>query len=660
MLRAQLLPCLLILLLLSQAAVAAEPELGPGELSQLSLEQLMDVEVISASRSGKRRFEVADAIYVLTSEDIRRSGVTNIPDALRLVPGVQVARVDANKWAVGIRGFASRLARSVLVMIDRRSVYTPLFAGTYWEVQDLMLEDIDRIEVIRGPAGTLWGANAFNGVINIVTKSAAETQGGLVTAGGGNEELGFGAMRYGGQLGENTYYRAYTKYFERDGGFNPRGEPQFDDWRMARGGFRIDSTLENDDTLTFQGDGYAGRAGSRGSVIRFSEPFVTARNENTDLGGGNLLGRWRRYYSPTHDVMLQLYYDNTYRRELNFREQRHTGDLDFQHRFALPWSQQFVWGLGYRVTSDSTRLFSAIDFVPKGRTDHLLSSFLQDEIAIVEDHLWLTLGSKFEHNEYSGFEVQPSARILWMPHPDHSLWASFSRAVRSPARIESDVRFTSGPSQGVFPRIVGNPGFDAEKTLAYQAGYRVAPLPWIFVDTTVFYQHYDDLLSLEAGMPFPEQEPAPPHLVFPLNIKNGLHGDLHGVEVAADFELTEWWRLNLTYAYLQIELQRDPGGLDLFQEREERSAPHHTATAFSRINLPWQVACDAIFRYVDVLPTQATDSYVNLDARLAKTFAGRLEVSVVGQNLIEEQHQEFGTTFTEVERSGYVQARYFW
>jgi len=289
------------------------------ELAELSLEELMNIEVTSVSRRPERRADAPAAIYVITQEDIRRSGVTSIPEALRLAPGVEVAKVDANKWAIGIRGFASRLARSVLVLIDGRSVYTPLFAGTYWEVQDVMLEDVERIEVIRGPGGTLWGANAFNGVINIITHNAKDTQGGLISAGGGSEEQGFGAARYGGKLGADAFYRVYGKYFNRDGGFNPRGDA-YDGWHEARGGFRADWYPTQQDHLKLQGDLYEGETGQRTALTLFNPPFVSIAQRNADLSGGNLLGRWRRTLSPTSEVSLKMYYDHTFRREPNFRD----------------------------------------------------------------------------------------------------------------------------------------------------------------------------------------------------------------------------------------------------------------------------------------------------------------------------------------------------
>ncbi len=414
------------------------------QLKQLSLEQLMNIEVTSVAKKEQKVGETAAAIFVITQEEIRRSGVTSIPEALRLAPGVTVSRIDGNSWAIGVRGFGSGLSRSVLVLIDGRSVYTPLFAGVYWDVQDTLLEDIDRIEVIRGPGGTIWGANAVNGVINIITKSATETQGLLATAGGGSEEKGFGSLRYGGKIGEDFSYRVHGKGFRRDGQFTPHLS-DVDDWQMGQGGFRTDWSLSERDKLTFQGDIYKGYSGLRTQVSSFSAPFSTIVERDTDLSGMNLLGRWNRTLSETSNLALQIYYDRTFRREPTFQEERNTVDFDFQHRFKIAGRQELIWGLGYRFTKGDTESVPTLVISPRNRADNLFSAFLQDEIVLVEDLLRLTVGSKFEHNDYTGFEFQPSGRLLWTPAARHVLWASFSRAVRTPSRVDRDIAASSAP-----------------------------------------------------------------------------------------------------------------------------------------------------------------------------------------------------------------------
>jgi iron complex outermembrane receptor protein len=646
---------------------------GARELTELSLEELMNVEVTTVSKKPERRVDAADAIYVLTGEDIRRSGVRTIPDALRLVPGVQVAQVDSSTWAIGIRGFASPLSRSVLVLVDGRSVYNPLFAGTYWEIQDTFLEDIDRIEVIRGPGGTLWGANAFNGVINIITKNAEQTQGGIAIVRGGTEEQGFGAARYGGSIGDNLHYRAYAKAFNRDGG-DPSGGSEYDDWWMTRGGFRADWLPQRQDRFTLQGDLYQGQLGNSLTVFEYEAPFSRVVKGDTDVSGGNLLGRWTRALSPTSDAALQLYYDNTFRRDLNFTEERNTFDIEWQHRFVPLRLHEIVWGLNYRVTADNTAGPETVRFFPREETDNLFGFFFEDEIEIIRDRLHVTVGSKFEHNDYSGLEVQPSARLLWMPADTHTFWASIGRAVRAPSRLDNDISLTEqplnrDPSQPgqclppgepcLFPRIVGRSGFDSEKIIAYQVGHRMQLIERVSLDSVVFYHDYDDLMSVGVGATFSEDTPPPPHAVLELPIGNKLHGFSYGFEMAADVFAADGWRVFSGYSFLHINVERDVSEIELTRANSEGSSPQHQAFLRSQLDLPWDVSFDANARYVDSLPRLSSRSYFTFDLRLEVPVTRSLHLSLVGQNLWDSHHREFAGG-TQVERSGYAQLRYVW
>ncbi|MGH9509586.1 MAG: TonB-dependent receptor plug domain-containing protein, partial [Terriglobales bacterium] len=377
----------------SAAGQAAPGEKNPRDLTELSVEELANVEVTTAGKKPQKRAEVAAAVYVITQEDIRRSGATSIPEVLRLVPGVTVARIDANKWAIGTRGFPSRLSRSMLVLMDGRSVYTPLFAGVYWEVQDTPLEDIERIEVIRGAGGTLWGANAVNGVVNAITRDAKDTQGMLASAGAGTVDRGFSTFRYGGRWGEKNAYRIYGKFFNRDPGFHAAGN-NFDDWRMGQAGFRSDWELNSRDRFTLQGDFYRGESGQRVRFTILSPPSVATVQQNAELSGGNLLGRWRRALGENGEAALQFYYDRTDRSEPTFREVRDTFDLDFQNRLPLGRRHDLNWGAGYRLSSGEFAGVPSIGFRPPRRTDHLFSLFLQDGITLLENRLSLTLGSR--------------------------------------------------------------------------------------------------------------------------------------------------------------------------------------------------------------------------------------------------------------------------
>ena len=633
--------------------------------TRFSLEELLQIEVVSVAKRLEGRMEVAAAVYVITQDDIRRSGVTSIPEALRLAPGVEVARIDANKWAVGVRGFTSRLSRSLLVLINGRSVYTPLFAGVYWEVQDTLMEDIDRIEVIRGPGGIIWGANAVNGVINIITKRAQETQGGLIVGGGGSEEQGFGGVRYGGKIGEDLFYRVYGKVFNRDAAFHRDG-PDVDDWRMGQMGFRADWEGRRDDTITVQGDIYAGETGQRAVLTSLTPPFTTTVEEDTDLSGGNLLGRWQRVFSAASDLHLQLYYDRTYRREPTFRESRNTFDLDFQHRFPLPWRQEMTWGLGYRLTSSDTAAVPTIRFTPRHRTDHLFSAFVQDEIRFLAERLRLIIGAKFEHNDYSGFEVQPSARLLWRIAPQQAVWGAITRAVRTPSRVEHDLALTGllEPNTPTFGRIIPSDAFKPEKLLAYELGYRLQPTSRLFLDIVAFYNRYTDLLSLEPGAPFTEATPPPGRVIVPFLLRNKLHGETYGVELAADWQPFDWWRVSGTYTFLQLNLTPDQDSLDTSTAGStEGSSPHHQVSVRSFVTLPGHVEFDLVWRYVDHLPSQNIDSYHSLDARLGWRPLPHLSVAVVGQNLLTDHHAEFGggsSGVTEIERSVYGKVVWRW
>jgi iron complex outermembrane receptor protein len=638
------------------SAAAQAPSSLP-DLKQLSLEQLMNVEVTSVAKKDQRVAETAAAISVITQEEIRRSGVTSIPEALRLAPGVTVSRIDGNSWAIGIRGFGSGLSRSVLVLIDGRSVYTPLFAGVYWDVQDTLLEDIDRIEVIRGPGGTIWGANAVNGVINIITKGTTETQGLLATAGGGSEEKGFGSLRYGGKIGQDFSYRLYGKGFRRDGQFTPHLS-DVDDWQMGQGGFRADWDLHERDKLTFQGDAYKGYTGLRTRVSSFSAPFSAIVEKDTDLSGMNLLGRWNRALSETSNLALQIYYDRTFRREPTFEEERNTVDFDFQHRFKLTGRQELIWGLGYRFTKGDTKSVPTLVISPRNRADNLFSAFLQDEIVLVEDLLRLTVGSKFEHNDYTGFELQPSGRLLWTPAARHVLWASISRAVRTPSRVDRDVAASSAPNPALpfFARLLGKKDFDSEKVMAYELGYRIQPTDRLFVDLAAFYNRYDDLFSVETGTPFLE----PGRLIFPFQFDNKMKARVYGAELAADWRWLDWWRWRFSYSYLQINLTSKRGSNDtITAPGTEGGSPHNQISLTSFVNLPGDLQLDGMFRYVDNLPGQNVGRYFNLDLRLGWHATKNVELSLVGQNLLQGHHAEWGGG-TEIQRGVYTKVAWRW
>ncbi len=625
------------------------------DLTELSLEELMDIEVYSAAKKKQKISDSAAAVYVLTSEDIRRSGATSIAELLRMIPGVEVAHIDSSSWAVTIRGFNDFFANKLLVMIDGRSVYTPLFAGVYWDVQDTLLEDIDRIEVVRGPGGTLWGANAVNGVINIITKNAEETQGALAVGGGGTEDKGFGGLRWGTKLGENSYGRFYAKGVNRDGSGNPPGGAADDAWNQWRGGFRIDWTPGEQDNWTFQGDLYNANNDSLVTRPSFSAPgFSETVKDPTDAAGGNLLAHYRHSFAGGSEITLQGYYDRTERQDISIHEARDTVDLDLQHRLRLADVHEIVWGLGYRVSGDQIRNSFNFVFSPQRRDVHVVSGFVQDEVSLFDERLRLTAGAKLEHNDFTGFEFQPNVRFLFKIAERQSLWGAVSRAVRTPSRAEDDVRINSqilppgtlGP--GTPPAVValfGSHGFDSEKLLAYELGYRVQPSDTVSFDVTAFYNSYNDLRTVapRAALPFPETDPLPPHLVVAADAGNMMEGETYGAELFADWWPLDGWRLRGGYSYFEINLDlpasAPAGTLGL---GADGASPSHQFYLRSHADLPYDLELDANFRWVDELPSIGVNDYGTMDLRLGWKPREDLELSLVGQNLLEDKHVEFG------------------
>jgi iron complex outermembrane receptor protein len=616
-----------------------------GRLTHVSLEELGQIEVTTASKEPVKASRTPAAIYVITQEDIRRSGATTIPEALRLAPGVEVARVDSNTWSLGMRGFGSTLSRSVLVLIDGRSVYTPLFAGVYWQVQDTVLEDIERIEVIRGPGGTIWGANAVNGIINIITKNAKDTHGTLVSAGGGNLDQGFVTVRYGAGNGKNFNYRIYGKTFTRGPEFHP-DHRQFDDWHMGQTGFRTDWDLHDHATLSLQGDLYNGDAGQKVGITSYAPPFMTIVEQNAELAGGNLLGRWKRELGPGSDVQVQTYYDRTNRKQPNFAESRDTFDIDFMHHLPLAGRQDFLWGLGMRLSSgNAMQVVPTLAFTPNRYTDKHYSAFIQDEIPLAGNQLSLTIGSKFLHHSYSGFEVEPTARLLWTPSPRQTVWGAVTRAVRTPSRLEEDLQVTGllTPNPLTFFRIPGDRKFSSEHLIGYEAGYRTLLRATLYLDIAAFYNNHSNLLSVEPGTPFAESSPSPPHVVVPLLFRNGLLGNTSGFEVAPDWTPTHWWRLRGSYSYLHFDLKKEAGSLDATTvSSTQGSSPCHQVTIQSSLDLPNKLEFDQTFRYVSALPAQQVEAYATADVRFGWRATRSLELSIVGQNLFQPHHAEFG------------------
>jgi iron complex outermembrane recepter protein len=664
MLLVQLTVCFLLTGASVSEAPTDAPEGDPGNsgLTQLSLEQLGDVVVTTVSKEPEKVWRTPAAIYVVTQEDIRKSGATSIPDVLRLVPGVEVAQLDSDHWSVAIRGFSAVLARRLLVLIDGRSVYTPLFAGVYWQAQTVPLADIERIEVIRGPGGTIWGANAVDGIINIITKSAKDTQGVLASLGGGNVDNGMSTIRYGNETGHGFHYRIYGMGFDRSHMFHPIGS-NFDDWRMGQAGFRSDWDGGSRDAFTLQGDIYREVSGEATTYALYSPPSQVNVFGNAQLTGGNLLGRWKRVMNAGSDFQIQAYFDRTNHFEPEFGETRDTFDVDFLDHLTLPWQQSFLWGLGLRDSpSNALQLVPSIVFTPGRQTDRIYSGFVQDEISFFDRRLALTAGTKLEHNNYTGYEVQPSGRLLWNPAPRQTIWAAVTRAVRTPSRIDDNIDLTDFATSVPLPiylRVEGNPQFHSERLLAYEFGYRALTVSRFYVDAALFYNQNSDVYSFQVGAPFLEASPAPVHAVLPLLTSNGIKGPAKGFEIAPDWKPVNWWELRPSYSHLEMHVEDQPWSNDPTSAAGYNgSSPRHQVAIQSLFTLPKKLQFDQTYRYVAALPAQDVTSYSTADTRLSWHFAAQMEGSVVGRNLLQPHHPEFGGDpggLVGIERSAYAQ-----
>jgi iron complex outermembrane recepter protein len=670
--RDTLLVILGITLGLTQAAAA--------DLTQLGIEELMQVKVVSATKGEQALRDTAAAVFVITADDIRRSGVTSVPEALRLAPGVQVARIDANKWAISIRGFNGRFANKLLVLVDGRSIYTPTFSGVYWETQDLLIDDIERIEVIRGPGASLWGANAVNGVINILTKRAADTRN-LVSVTAGTQEKAMVGVRHSGQLGDDAHYRIYGKYLNQDGLLDTQGRDAEDDWRLGSGGFRLDWTPSGPDRVTLQGDLYTGNLNQNLLVPTFTPPYAQRIRDTAENSGGNLQGRWEHAFSPTSNLELKLYYQRERHDDAILGLTVDTFDLDFQHTFALNDRNALIWGLGYRRYQDRYS-DTALGSMTPSRLDYdLFSAFVQDQISLIPQELELTLGARVEHNDFSGWELQPNARLLWKPHPQHRLWAAVSRAARTPSRSDQGINldlFTVPPNSPRNPAPLpavfsfqGNPEFGSENLIAYEIGYRAVPTERLSVDVTAFYNDYDDLRAVDIRRDLATVEGR--LIRIPDLFVNAGQGHTYGFETAASWQVADGWRLQLAYTFLQAVLENKPGFSDSLSLPLVRngSQPHQQISLRSSFDLRHDLEFDLWLYYVGALSdlavarpelTASVDAYYSVNARLGWRPHRDWELSLVGANLLGPPHIEFvQETFPypeQVERSIHGQVKW--
>ena len=610
-----------------QPGVAQQPDsaVSAEDLKQLSIEQLMDLQVTSVSKRAERLSQTASAIQVITQEDIRRSGAASLPEALRLASNLQVAQVDSRQWAISARGFNGTTANKLLVLIDGRTVYTPLFSGVFWDVQEVPLADIDRIEVISGPGATLWGANAVNGVINVITKDAKDTQGFLVSGGGGTEQHGFGTLRYGAALGSRVHARIYGRGFDRDATALPSGQEAADNWHLWQGGMRLDWDPSTNSRFVLRGDLYDGRIG---------QPSPAG---DVAVSGGNVMAKWSHTISEKSSLAAQLYYDRTHRDIPGlFGEDLDTYDVDVQHATRLGVRHDLVWGLGYRLINDRVVNSAFLAFLPAQVAREWFTGFVQDEIAIVPNRLHVALGTKIEHNDYVGFEIQPGGRVNWTLSSSGTLWAAVSRALRSPSRIDRDLFARVSPTSF----LAGGPGFHSEEELAYELGYRHRQGS-LALSVATFYSRYHGLRSIEQLHP-----PAPDTLV----IGNGQDGESYGAEATAEYWLTRRWRVRAGYTELRVHVWPNPGSADASRGATESQAPDRQFVLQSSLDLPAHLGLAAAFRAAGDINHDLVPAYAELNATLTWQPTSHLDLSLVGQNLLHGQHREFGAATSPTRR----------
>ena len=636
---------------------AAEPTAQKGDdLTHLSLEDLMDVQVTSVSKKKQSILDAPAAVTLITADDISRSGFSTIPDLLRLAPGTDIARVNGHDWAVAVRGQNDQFANKLLVIQDGRSLYTPLYGGVFWDTVDYVLQDLDRIEVIRGPGATLWGANAVNGVINITSKDSRDTQGWLLSARGSNDDSNFVA-RYGGKLSDDTYYRVYLKTNYDAGLIEPGGGNAGDDWYGMRGGFRIDKHPDDNDTYTLQGDLGANRTHQRSDLLIPTPPFAVERNFGRTDATGNVLARWDHRAGADSDFSLQMYYDYLKYDDHLANVDTNTFDIDFHHRFKLGASNEVVWGMGYRLVNSNITASPEFLGNPATRNDGIYSAFIQDTLTLVPEKWFLTIGSKLEHNDYTGFEFQPSARLLWKPNEQSSVWAAVSRAVSTPSRDESNARVTTFLGQAEL-QLQGNPNQRSEELLAYELGYRVQPAKEVSIDVTAFYNNYDRLRGVSHGAP---QFGSP--VVVPAIWDNDIKGETYGGEVAAKWRLTDRWRLEGSYSLLEARFGAGNASDSVTARNSQSSAPRNQAQIHSYWDITSNLQLNAGAFYVGRVREFNIPAYISTDLNLTWRPRESLEFTVGVLNLFDNHHPEFGVTggqgvASETPRTFYGQMTY--
>lgn len=604
------------------------------DLLKMPLEDILKLDgiVTSVSKKAEKISQAAAAVYVISAEDIKRSGATSIPEALRLAPGIQVARAGSNKWAISSRGFNDQLANKLLVFIDGRTVYTPLFSGVFWDVQDMLMEDIARIEVIRGPGATLWGSNAVNGIINIIRKKSRSTQGNFATAMIGNEERGTLGYRKGGKIGNDIDYRAYIKGKKRKNAELLSGSDADDEMQKIDTGFRVDWRKNQDNVFFISGDYYYGTEDQFIKEPTIFVPFSSITHDDEEVRGGNITFKWNKTIDKNSSLTVQTYFDNAWRNVSYLEQDISTLDFDVQYDINLFKRHSISTGIGYRYIVDRMENSEFINFNPVNDSNDLFSTFIQDKITILPSKLFLTLGTKLEHNDYTHLEVQPSLKLLYLPNNNQTLWASISRAVRMPNRSINDVNLVVAGTPFGFASQVGNPGAEAEELTAYELGYRIYPSTEVSFDFATFYNIYEKLSSNE--------------LVGPLQVQSSNFGSgfTYGAELSVNWQPKDYLNFILNYTFLELHLNP---AFETNVSSNSRS-PNHQFAFRSYVDLPHNFDFTSSVYHVNKLSGIDVDSYLRLDTKLGWYPRKDTEVSLIGQNLLDNKHQEYaGFLFSE-------------
>jgi iron complex outermembrane receptor protein len=628
------------------------------EFDQLLSLDIADLTVTSVSKREQKVSDTAAAVYVITQEDLRRSAITSIPDALRMVPGLQVARVSASSWAISSRGFNGALSNKLLVLIDGRSIYTPVFSGVYWDDQSTMIEDIERIEVIRGPGASLWGANAVDGIINIITKSSDKTQGNFASA-TGTTTGGLLEVRHGGAISPDLTYRTYAQYFNSGSSQNPSNTSNNDSWYRGRGGFRMDGKNSGGDTYTLQGNAYGGKEDTESHFAVLTSPDLQTSLSDSTSYGANLLGRWTHQLSTDSQVTVQSYVDHYSRLETNDDQHVSTADIEAQHSIKLNDRNNFIWGGGARVYEEQIDGNFSIAVNHPHQTHEILNTFLQDEYALLPNMLYATLGSKFEYNDYTGVEIEPTARLSWHVTRDQTVWGAVSRAVRTPSTIDEDINLALRTTPGTpttVSRIVGNTDQESEVLIAYELGHRIQATRDLSFDTSVYYNDFSRLETVNTVPGAAYTNPADGTVVLPFQISNLGSGHVYGAEITSNWNISERWRLSGSYTYANMSLDTRPGATSL--QAAQSLTPHNQFSARSYFNLTDTIHWDNMLYYVSAL-APPVNAYTRYDSRLAWLVKPGVEISLIGRNLLSPRHLEFASTpETEVARSFVAQVRW--